>query len=212
MNLVFFGPPGSGKGTQAKLLSAKRGWPQLSTGDMLRSAISSGSGLGLKAKSYMDQGSLVPDAVVIGLIEERIQKPDCAKGFILDGFPRTVPQAEALDAILTQFGKRVERVIDFQIADGEIVKRLSGRRIAPKSGAMYHVDFAPPKTPGICDKSGEALIQRDDDKPEVIQKRLQVYHAQTQPLAEYYSKKNILRTIPADRPQAEVQASLEQAL
>lgn len=211
MIVILLGPPGSGKGTQAKRLITKHGWPQLSTGDMLRSAIQAGTDLGLKAKTYMDKGSLVPDEVVIGLIQDRIQKPDCKGGVVLDGFPRTIPQAEALDRMLQTLGRSVGKVVLFEIPDHELVARLSGRRTCLKCGAMYHVDSAPPKgKSGICDHCGDALVQRDDDKPEVITKRLGVYHQQTAPLAGYYRHKKILVSLDARMAPPVVEAALEQ--
>lgn len=212
MILIFLGPPGSGKGTQAKILSAEKGWPQLSTGDMLRSAIAQGTKLGLEAKSFMDKGALVPDQVVIGLIAERIQSPDCGKGFILDGFPRTIPQAEALDSMLNQAKRQVSKVILFEIEDQELVKRLSGRRTCPSCGAMFHMTSHRPKKDGICDKCGTPLVQRDDDKPEVIQKRLAVYHQQTAPVATYYQKQKKLANLDAVQGFDEVSQSLRQIL
>ncbi|MGK5089611.1 adenylate kinase, partial [Bdellovibrionota bacterium FG-2] len=186
MILVFLGPPGSGKGTQAKKVTGERGWPQLSTGDMLRSAIVDGTKLGLEAKSFMDNGALVPDSVVIGLIAERILRADCKLGFILDGFPRTIPQAEALDRMLAEQSRRVNFTVLFDIPDSELVSRLSGRRTCLKCGAMYHVVAAASRVEGVCDVCGAGLTQRDDDKEGVILKRLSVYHAQTAPVAGYY--------------------------
>lgn len=212
MILILLGPPGSGKGTQAKRLVNERGWPQLSTGDMLRTAIQSGTRLGMEAKTFMDRGSLVPDNVVIGLIAERTRKPDCEEGFILDGFPRTIPQAEALDTMLSGNGFAVDKAVLFQIPDGELVSRLSGRRTCTKCGAMYHVESARPKKDGICDQCGSTLIQRDDDKPEVIQKRLEVYHRQTAPLAEFYKKQNKLKSLDASQSPEKVSRSLSQAI
>lgn len=212
MILIFLGPPGSGKGTQAKRLSSEKGWPQLSTGDMLRGAISQGTKLGLEAKSFMDKGMLVPDAVVIGLIAERIGASDCAKGFILDGFPRTIPQAEALDVMLQKLSRAVDQVILFEIEDQELVSRLSGRRTCSKCGAMYHIQTLKPKKDGICDVCGSDLIQRDDDKPEVIQKRLRVYHEQTAPVAGYYQKQQKLARLNAAQGFDEVASALDQIL
>jgi adenylate kinase len=197
MILIFLGPPGSGKGTQAKKLMEKRGWPQLSTGDMLRAAMSDGTALGLAAKGFMDQGSLVPDEVVIGLIADRTQAPDCSKGFILDGFPRTIPQAEALDQMLAASHRKVDRVILFEIEDRDLVSRISGRRTCLSCGSMYQVDSLPPRVPGTCDKCGSKLVHRDDDQAAVVQKRLAVYHAQTAPLAQYYRKSGNLKTVNA---------------
>jgi adenylate kinase len=197
MILIFLGPPGSGKGTQAKRLMEKRGWPQLSTGDMLRAAISGGTALGLAAKGFMDKGALVPDEVVIGLIADRTQASDCSKGFILDGFPRTIPQAEALDQMLAASHRKVDQVILFEIEDSDLVSRISGRRTCLSCGSMYQVDSLPPKVAGACDKCGSKLVHRDDDQAAVVQKRLAVYHAQTAPLAQYYRKAGNLKTVNA---------------
>ncbi len=192
MNLIMLGPPGAGKGTQAKMLVDKLGIPQISTGDMLRAAVAEGTELGKKAKEYMDKGQLVPDEVVIGIVKERLAKPDCEKGFILDGFPRTVPQAEALDGILEEMGRKIDYVINIVVPDEEILKRLTGRRTCKKCGAMYHVVYNPPKKEGVCDKCGGELYQRDDDKEETIKNRLKVYADQTAPLVEYYRGKGVL--------------------
>lgn len=212
MILILLGPPGSGKGTQAKRLVSEKHWPQLSTGDMLRAAIKQGTKLGLEAKSFMDKGALVPDSVVIGLIQERTQEPDCKSGFILDGFPRTIPQAEALDVMLKSQSRQVGRVVLFEIPDSELVRRLSGRRTCSKCGSMFHVESMRPKKDGICDQCGSPLIQRDDDKPEVIQKRLQVYHQQTAPLAGYYKAQNKLKSLDATMDPNAVSDALTQAL
>jgi adenylate kinase len=210
---VLLGPPGSGKGTQAKRLVTEKGWPQLSTGDMLRAAIAAGSELGKKAKAVMDRGELVPDDVVIGLIAERTRQPDCKNGFILDGFPRTIPQAEALDRLLTSGSRKVDRVVLFEIPDEDLVSRLSGRRTCLKCGAMYHAVSAKPKKDGVCDACGATpLVQRDDDKPEVIRKRLSVYHAQTSPLAAYYQKTGKLRNIDATESPDDVFRALTREL
>lgn len=212
MILILLGPPGSGKGTQAKRLTVEKNWPQLSTGDMLRAAIKAGTRLGLEAKAFMDKGSLVPDSVVIGLIEERIQEADCLGGFILDGFPRTIPQAEALDAMLSRQERKVARTVLFEIPDSELVSRLSGRRTCSKCGAMYHVDSMRPKKDGVCDQCGGSLLQRDDDKPEVIQKRLQVYHQQTAPVAGFYRAQGKLASLDATQAPGAVSKALAQAL
>jgi len=212
MILVLLGPPGSGKGTQAKKFAMEKGWPQLSTGDMLRAAISQGTALGVQAKSFMDRGALVPDDVVVGLIAERTKQSDCKNGFILDGFPRTIPQAQSLDAMLGGNGKSVNRAVLFEIADGELVKRLSGRRTCSKCGAMYHIENLRPKKDGVCDTCGSVLIQRDDDQTAVIEKRLSVYHSQTAPLIGYYEGQKKLRRLDASQSPAEVHAVLELAL
>jgi adenylate kinase len=212
MILVLLGPPGSGKGTQAKKFAAQRGWPQLSTGDMLRAGIAQGTKLGLEAKSFMDRGALVPDLVVIGLIQERIQQADAQGGFILDGFPRTIPQAEALDAMLQAQGKAVTRAVLFEIPDSELVRRLSGRRTCLKCGAMFHIESLKPKKGDFCDQCGNELVQRDDDRPEVIQKRLGVYHIQTAPVANFYKKQLKLRSLDARMTPEEVTQSLSKTL
>lgn len=212
MILVLLGPPGSGKGTQAKKLVTQHGLPQLSTGDMLRTAIGAGTRLGLEAKTFMDKGALVPDSVVIGLIAERSKAEDCKKGFVLDGFPRTIPQAQALDDMLKTQGRGVDRTVLFDIPDAELVRRLSGRRTCTKDGSMYHVESLKPKKDGVCDVCGSALVQRDDDKAEVIQKRLAVYHQQTAPVAQYYQQAGKLRKLDATQTPGQVSAALEQAL
>ncbi|RLA81911.1 MAG: adenylate kinase [Deltaproteobacteria bacterium] len=195
MNLIFLGPPGSGKGTQAKMLVDKYGIPQISTGDILREAVKEGTPLGKEAKKYMDEGKLVPDEVVVGIVRERLKEPDCTKGFILDGFPRTIPQAEALDKTLQEMGKGIDHVLSLEVDREELVRRLSGRRTCKKCGAMYHIIFDPPKKDGVCDRCGGELYQRDDDKEETIRERLRVYEEQTAPLIEYYRKKGLLRPI-----------------
>jgi adenylate kinase len=184
MRLILLGAPGAGKGTQAAYLTQKYGIPQISTGDMLRAAVKAGTQLGLEAKRFMDAGALVPDEVIIGLVKERIKQPDCAKGFLFDGFPRTIPQADAMK----QAGVELDYVVEVDVEDAEIIRRLSGRRVHLASGRTYHVHFNPPKVPSKDDVTGEDLIQRDDDKEETILKRLQVYHSQTKQLVDYYSK------------------------
>lgn len=184
MRLILLGGPGAGKGTQANYIKERYQIPQISTGDMLRSAVKAGSELGKKAKEYMDSGGLVPDDVIIGLVKERIKESDCQKGFLFDGFPRTIPQADAMkDA-----GVQIEAVVDIDVPDEEIIKRMSGRRVHLPSGRTYHVTFNPPKEEGKDDVTGEPLIQRDDDKEETVKKRLEIYHSQTEPLIDYYKK------------------------
>ena len=183
MRLILLGGPGAGKGTQANFIKDGYQIPQISTGDMLRAALKEGTQLGLKAKEYMDAGKLVPDEVIIGLVKERIKEPDCKKGFLFDGFPRTIPQADAMKEAAVP----IDAVVDINVPDEEIIKRMSGRRVHLASGRTYHLIFNPPKEPGKDDKTGEPLIQRDDDKEETVRKRLDVYHAQTEPLVAYYS-------------------------
>lgn len=199
MIAVFLGPPGSGKGTQAKRFSETLGVPQLSTGDMLRSAINARTELGVLAESFMSRGALVPDDVVIGLIRDRIEKPDCHGGFLLDGFPRTIPQAGALNDLLTGRGLKISHAVLFEIADQELVSRLAGRRTCLKCGAMYHLVAMPSRKEGICDQCTSPLVQRDDDRESVILNRLSVYHEQTAPLVEYYRERAVLRTVDATR-------------
>ncbi len=184
MRLILLGPPGAGKGTQANFIKERFGIPQISTGDMLRAHVKSGSALGLEAKKYMDAGGLVPDEVIIGMVKERLKDSDCAKGYMFDGFPRTIPQAEAMK----QAGVAIDYVLEIDVPDAEIIVRMSGRRAHLSSGRTYHVKFNPPKVEGKDDVTGEPLVQRDDDKEETVRKRLEVYHSQTQPLVEYYSR------------------------
>ncbi|MBS1961942.1 MAG: adenylate kinase [Bdellovibrionales bacterium] len=212
MILIFLGPPGSGKGTQAKRLTAKKNWPQLSTGDMFRANIAQKTPMGLAAKKFMDDGQLVPDEVVIGMIKARIEDPDCANGFIFDGFPRTIPQAEALDSMLAAKGLKVDRAIEFKIDDSELVGRLSGRRTCTKCGTMYHVITMPTKVDGVCDKCGGSVVQRDDDHESVIAKRLNVYHAQTAPLVAFYAGQGKLKTLDAIQPMDMVFEALQKAI
>ncbi|MBI4774466.1 MAG: adenylate kinase [Deltaproteobacteria bacterium] len=195
MNLILLGGPGAGKGTQAKKLIDEFKIPQISTGDMLRAALANKTQLGLKAKGYMDKGALVPDLVVIGLVEERLAKPDCNSGYILDGFPRTVPQAEALDQVLNKLGQEIDHVLSIEVDNDELVKRLSGRRTCRSCGAMYHVMFSPPKRKSVCDKCQGELYQRDDDNEATVRNRLKVYEEQTAPLISFYEKKSLLRKV-----------------
>ncbi|WP_202319609.1 adenylate kinase [Archaeoglobus neptunius] len=195
MNLIFLGAPGAGKGTQAKRVSEKYGIPQISTGDMLREAVANGTELGMKAKEYMDKGELVPDEVVIGIVKERLQQPDCNKGFILDGFPRTLAQAEALDEMLKELNKKIDAVINIAVPEEEVVRRIVYRRTCRKCGAVYHLIYAPPKEDNKCDKCGGELYQRDDDKEETVRERYRVYRENTEPLVEYYRKKGVLYDI-----------------
>jgi adenylate kinase len=194
-NLILLGAPGAGKGTQAQRLATRFGIPQISTGDMLRAARREGTPLGKKAESFMTAGKLVPDEVVIGLVEERLQQPDAKSGFILDGFPRTIAQAEALDGVLHKLGRKKLKVIDVQVPESTLIERLGGRLSCPKDGASYHVTFTPPKKAGICDTCGTALVTRPDDKPEAIAQRLREYHDKTAPLVGYYKNAGVLKSV-----------------
>ena len=195
MKIIMLGAPGAGKGTQAKKIAAKYGIPHISTGDIFRANIKNGTELGKKAKTYMDQGLLVPDELVVDLVVDRVNQDDCENGYVLDGFPRTIPQAEALTEALEKMGQKVDFAIDVNVPDENIVKRMGGRRACVTCGATYHMVYAPTKKEGICDTCGGELILRDDDKPETVQKRLNVYHDQTQPLIDYYTSQGILRTV-----------------
>jgi adenylate kinase len=199
MQVVFLGAPGVGKGTQADRIAAQYRLAKISTGDLLREAVRNQTALGLEAKRYMDQGSLVPDAVVIGLVREKLADPRCENGFVLDGFPRTVPQAEALGAVLTSRGIALDRVVNFQVSREDIVRRLSGRRSCPKCQATFHLDFAPPKVGEVCDRCGEPLIQRSDDRRDAIEMRLKVYDEQTAPLVAYYQERRLLFQLDGSR-------------
>jgi adenylate kinase len=192
MRLVFLGAPGVGKGTQADRMAARYGLRKISTGDLLREAVRNQTRLGLEAKSYMDQGRLVPDSVVIGLVRDKLADPDNAKGFILDGFPRTVPQAEELTRVMGEQGIALDRVINFRVSRQDVVSRLSGRRSCPKCQATFHVDFAPSQKGAACDRCGEPLVQRNDDMPDAIETRLKVYEEQTSPLISFYERQNLL--------------------
>jgi adenylate kinase len=223
MRLILLGPPGSGKGTQASLLSEKYDIPSISTGDILRQSIEAQEELGLKAKKYMDEGALVPDELVIEIVKSRLIKPDCVRyahqrlrllerGFILDGFPRTVAQAESLDSLLNSIGHSLRAVINIDVKDEVVIERLSGRRMCRRCNRIYHVVYLPPKTTGICDNCGETLYQRDDDKPESIKKRLQVYMIQTTPLIRYYQEKGTLISINGDREVKEIHEDIVKLL
>ncbi len=195
MRLIFLGPPGAGKGTQAKMLIDRYGIPQISTGDILRAAVKEGTPMGKKAKEYMEAGKLVTDDIVIGIMQDRLKQDDCKKGFILDGFPRTVAQAEALDAMLNELNMPLDKVLALTVPDSELLTRLTGRRTCKSCGQMYHVVFDPPKKENVCDKCGGELYQRADDNEETIKNRLSVYHSQTAPLLDYYKKKGLLSEI-----------------
>ena len=204
MKIIMLGAPGAGKGTQAKMISEKYHIPHISTGDIFRANIKNGTELGKKARSYMDQGLLVPDELTCDLVVDRIVKDDCKNGYILDGFPRTIPQADALTNALEKLGTAIDYAMDVEVPDDIIVERMSGRRACPGCGATYHVKFNPPKTENVCDDCGQELILREDDRPDTVQKRLDVYHEQTQPLIAYYAKKGVMHKIDGTRKLSEV--------
>ena len=206
--IIMLGAPGAGKGTQAKQIAAKYGIHHISTGDIFRANIKNGTELGKKAKEYMDQGLLVPDELTCDLVMDRISQEDCKDGFVLDGFPRTIPQAEALDAALEKKGDKMDYAIDIEVEDENIIRRMSGRRACLNCGATYHVVTIPPKKEGICDVCGSELVLRDDDQPETVKKRLDVYHEQTQPLIDYYKKQNILKSVNGMEPMETVFANI----
>lgn len=191
MKLILLGAPGAGKGTQAEIICQEKKIPTISTGNILREALKNGTEMGLKAKSYMESGKLVPDEILIGIIKDRIREPDCKNGFILDGFPRTIPQAEALD----EMGAGIDAVLDIEVADEDIITRMSGRRVCEKCGSSYHVLFKQPKVEGKCDNCDGTLVQRKDDHPDTVKERLEVYHSQTEPLKEFYSKQGKLLVV-----------------
>lgn len=208
MKLILLGPPGAGKGTQAEILNKKLGIPTISTGNILRAAVKNGTPVGLKAKEYMDAGKLVPDEVIIGVISERLAEPDCQNGFILDGVPRTIPQAEALEKAGIQF----DAVVSIEISDDEIVERMGGRRVCTACGAPYHIKNMPPKVEGVCDACGGKLEARADDKPEVVRDRLKVYHEETAPLKDFYAARNLLKTVDNQPTVAETTTAILAAL
>lgn len=208
MRIIMLGAPGAGKGTQAKQVAAKYQIPHISTGDIFRANIKGGTELGKKAKAYMDQGALVPDELVVDLVADRIKQDDCREGYVFDGFPRTIPQAEALDKALEEMGSKIDYAIDIDVPDENIVNRMSGRRACLACGATYHVQFNAPKAEGICDVCGKELVLRDDDKPETVKTRLDVYHTQTQPLIDYYKEKGVLRSVDGTQDVADVFKSI----
>mgnify|MGYP001128273410 CR=1 FL=1 len=204
MKLIMLGAPGAGKGTQAKKIAGKYNIPHISTGDIFRANIKNGTELGKKAQSYMDQGLLVPDELVCDLVVDRIQQEDCKNGYVLDGFPRTIPQAESLTAALEKLGTKIDYAINVEVPDENILKRMGGRRACLACGATYHVEFNAPKAADVCDVCGAGLVLREDDKPETVQKRLDVYHEQTQPLIDYYTKAGVLAEVDGTRDMEEV--------
>jgi adenylate kinase len=212
LNLVLLGPPGSGKGTQGERLQEDLRLPYYATGDILRGAVRDETELGRAAKEYMDRGDLVPDEVIVGVIAERIDSSEALDGFILDGFPRTTPQAEALDAKLSELGRGVTAVLLIDVSDDEVVRRLGGRRTCEANGHVFHVEFDPPQQEGVCDVDGSALIVRDDDKPEVIRKRLETYHEKTEPLVSYYDHRSVLRRIDGEAAPEEVAETIRRTL
>jgi adenylate kinase len=212
LNLILLGPPGSGKGTQGERLQEDFRLPYYATGDILRTAIKEGTEVGKEAKDYMERGDLVPDEVIIAVIAERVQQEEAADGFILDGFPRTLPQAEALDAKMDELGRRISAAILIKVPDEEVTRRLGGRRTCEQNGHVFHVDFNPPEKEGVCDLDGSPLIVRDDDRPEVIANRLAQYKAKTEPLIDYYEERGILRTVDGSEPPDKVEEKIHGVL
>lgn len=208
MKIIMLGAPGAGKGTQAKMIADKYGVPHISTGDIFRANIKNGTELGMEAKKYMDQGLLVPDELTVRILLDRVAQDDCKNGYVLDGFPRTIPQAEVLDSELTKLGDHIDYAINVDVPDENIVKRMSGRRACLTCGATYHIEHVPPKKEGICDVCGNELVLRDDDKPETVKNRLNVYHEQTQPLIDFYTEKGVLKTVDGTVPMEEVFAAI----
>ena len=204
MKIIMLGAPGAGKGTQAKMIADKYGIPHVSTGDIFRANIKNGTELGKQAKAYMDKGELVPDELTVKILLDRVAQDDCKYGYVLDGFPRTIPQAEVLDKELDRLGESIDYAIDVDVPDENIVKRMGGRRACVTCGATYHIEHVPPKKEGICDNCGGELILRDDDKPETVQNRLNVYHTQTQPLIDFYNAKGVLREVDGTKDMMEV--------
>ena len=212
MKIIMLGAPGAGKGTQAKMIAEKYGLPHISTGDIFRANIKNGTELGKEAKEYMDKGLLVPDELTVRLLLDRVAQDDCKKGYVLDGFPRTIPQAEVLDEKLSELGEKVDYAINVDVPDENIVNRMSGRRACLNCGATYHIVSIPPKKEGICDVCGSELVLRDDDRPETVQNRLKVYHEQTQPLIDFYEKKGVLRSVDGTLPMEEVFTAITKIL
>lgn len=204
MKIIMLGAPGAGKGTQAKMIADKYGVPHISTGDIFRANIKNGTELGMEAKKYMDQGLLVPDELTVKILLDRVANDDCRNGYVLDGFPRTIPQAEVLDNALNELGDKIDFAINVDVPDENIINRMSGRRACLSCGATYHIEHIPPKAEGICDRCGKELILRDDDKPETVKNRLGVYHEQTQPLIDFYEKKGVLESVDGTIPMEDV--------
>lgn len=208
MKIIMLGAPGAGKGTQAKMIAAKYGVPHVSTGDIFRANIKNGTQLGMEAKQYMDKGLLVPDELTVRILLDRVAQEDCKNGYVLDGFPRTIPQAEVLDNALAQLGDKIDYAINVDVPDENIIRRMSGRRACLSCGATYHIEHIPPKKEGVCDTCGSALVLRDDDKAETVKNRLEVYHKQTQPLIDFYTEKGVLRTVDGTLPMDDVFAAI----
>ncbi|MDO4514471.1 MAG: adenylate kinase [Lachnospiraceae bacterium] len=212
MKIIMLGAPGAGKGTQAKMIAEKYSIPHVSTGDIFRANIKNGTELGMEAKKYMDQGKLVPDELTVKILLDRVAQPDCEKGYVLDGFPRTIPQAEVLDKALKELGDQIDYAINVDVPDENIVNRMSGRRACVACGATYHVKYNAPKVENVCDSCGKELIIRDDDKPETVQNRLTVYHEQTQPLIDFYEKKGVLKSVDGTVDMKDVFAAITDIL
>jgi len=212
MKIIMLGAPGAGKGTQAIMIAEKYGLPHVSTGDMFRANIKNNTPLGQEAKKYMDAGQLVPDELTVKILLDRVAKDDCKNGYVLDGFPRTIPQAEVLEKALNELNDKIDFAIDVDVPDENIIKRMGGRRACVKCGATYHIEHVPPKKEGVCDSCGEALILRDDDKPETVKSRLDVYHKQTQPLIDFYSERGVLKTVDGTQDKNDVFAAIEAIL
>lgn len=212
MKIIMLGAPGAGKGTQAKMIAEKYGIPHVSTGDIFRANIKNGTELGMEAKKYMDQGLLVPDELTVKILLDRVAQADCEKGYVLDGFPRTIPQAQVLDKALSELGDAIDYAVNVDVPDDNIVRRMSGRRACLSCGATYHIEHIPPKTEGVCDKCGQSLVLRDDDKAETVLNRLKVYHDQTQPLIEFYTDKGVLKTVDGTMGMEDVFAAIVKIL
>ena len=212
MKIIMLGAPGAGKGTQAKMIAEKYSIPHISTGDIFRANIKNGTELGMEAKKYMDQGLLVPDELTVKILLDRVAQPDCANGYVLDGFPRTIPQAEVLDKALNELGDKIDFAINVEVPDENIIRRMGGRRACLSCGATYHIEHIPPKAEGICDTCGKDLVLRDDDKPETVKNRLEVYHNQTQPLIEFYNAKGVLKNVDGTVDMKDVFAAITEIL